>query len=76
MSYEQASALPIVLATAALSLYNQNPESAASIRLTPPWEDSGRGKYAGKSFFVPGGASQVGLFGTFLVPSMCDNMYS
>ncbi|KAI0779737.1 GroES-like protein [Fomes fomentarius] len=61
LSFEQGATLPIELGTIALPLYSAKPE-VGSLGLSPPWEAEGRGKYAGKSAFVPGGASQVGLF--------------
>ena len=51
------------IATSAFPLYNQDP-TAASVRLTAPWLEGGRGKYAGKPFLVFGGSSAVGQFGT------------
>ncbi len=49
------------MSTVANSLYSHKP-GTESLKLSPPWED-GRGKYAGKSAFVNGGATQVGQFG-------------
>ncbi|KAI0819843.1 GroES-like protein [Trametes gibbosa] len=61
LSFEAASTIPSGVATAALPLYNQAP-GAPSVRLTPPWEEGGRGKYAGKPIFILGGASSMGQF--------------
>ncbi|KAI0369018.1 GroES-like protein [Pilatotrama ljubarskyi] len=61
LSPEEAATVPSGLATAALSLYNLK-EGAASVRLTPPWEEQGRGKYTGKPIFILGGASSVGQY--------------
>ncbi|EKM58633.1 uncharacterized protein PHACADRAFT_253109 [Phanerochaete carnosa HHB-10118-sp] len=58
VTLDQASTLPIGLATAALGLYNR--KGAGGIALTAPWEESGRGKYAGEPILIIGGASAVG----------------
>ncbi|KAH9939852.1 GroES-like protein [Amylocystis lapponica] len=60
LSFDQAASIPLGLATAALGLYHISP--AASAALSPPWEASGRGKYAGKPFAVFGGSSSVGQY--------------
>lgn len=49
------------MSTVANSLFSHK-LGTESLKMTPPWE-GGRGKYAGKSFFVNGGATQVGQFG-------------
>ncbi|KAI0632730.1 GroES-like protein [Trametes polyzona] len=59
LTFEAASSIIGSLATVAFSLYN-SAEGASSAKLTPPWEEGGRGKYAGKPFFVLGGSSSVG----------------
>ncbi|KAI0632729.1 GroES-like protein [Trametes polyzona] len=61
VTFEAASTLASNTATAAFPLYN-NAEGAPSVNLTAPWEEGGRGKYAGKPIFVLGGASAVGQF--------------
>ncbi|TBU50235.1 GroES-like protein [Dichomitus squalens] len=61
LAYEDAATIPTGVATAGFPLYNQN-ESAASVRLTPPWVKGGRGKYAGRPILVIGGASSMGQF--------------
>ncbi|EIW56845.1 GroES-like protein [Trametes versicolor FP-101664 SS1] len=61
LSFEAASTIPSGVATAAFPLYNEA-EGALSARLPPPWEERGRGKFAGKPFFVLGGASSMGQF--------------
>ena len=48
-------------------LYNQNP-AAPSVRLTAPWLEGGRGKYAGKSFLVLAGAGSMGQFSQCHLP--------
>ncbi|KAI0642025.1 GroES-like protein [Trametes meyenii] len=49
------------LATAAFPLYNEA-DGSPSVKLLPPWEERGRGKYSGKSFFLLGGATSVGQY--------------
>ena len=62
ITLDQASALPVVLATAALGLYNEKKSGAG---LTAPWE-GGRGKYAGQPILIIGGSSSVGQIGKSL----------
>ena len=64
LSFEDASTLPSGVGTAAFPLYNPH-ESATSFKLTPPWAEGGRGKYAGKPIFVVGGAGSMGQFGLY-----------
>ncbi|KAI0655699.1 GroES-like protein [Cubamyces menziesii] len=61
ISFEEAATIPSGLATAALPLYNQT-DGVASAKLLPAWEESGRGKYAGKAIFILGGASSIGQY--------------
>jgi len=58
ISFEEASTLPIGFVTAAVGLYH----NVGGLALSPAWEESGRGKYAGKAAFVAGGASSVGQY--------------
>jgi len=58
VTLDQASTLPVGLATAALSFYSR--KDAGGIALTAPWEEGGRGKYTGEPILVIGGASAVG----------------
>lgn len=60
--------MPCTLPTAAIVLYNQE-ESSPSVRLTAPWSDGGKGKYAGKRALVLGGSSSIGQYGTLHAPS-------
>ncbi|RDX49043.1 NAD(P)-binding protein [Lentinus brumalis] len=60
LSFEEGVTIFSPMSTVAFSLYSQKPETE-SLRMSPPWED-GRGKYAGKSIFISGGATQVGQF--------------
>ncbi|KAF7789614.1 hypothetical protein EIP86_000560 [Pleurotus ostreatoroseus] len=57
ISLDQASAIPLVLATAALGLYS-SPKGGAG--LTAPWVEGGHGKYAGQPILIVGGSSSVG----------------
>ncbi|KAI0702772.1 GroES-like protein [Earliella scabrosa] len=61
ISFEQGATLFSASVVIAIALYSHKP-GTDSFRLTPPWESEGRGKYAGKPIFIPGGSSQVGLF--------------
>lgn len=61
ITFDQASTIPLTLATAALALYNPRP---AGVGLEFAWEESGRGRYAGQPILVIGGASSVGQHGT------------
>ncbi|OSD03833.1 GroES-like protein [Trametes coccinea BRFM310] len=61
LSFEEAATIPSGLAAAALPLYSRV-ELAPSAKLIPPWEEGGRGYYAGKPFFVLGGASSIGQY--------------
>ncbi|KAI0033328.1 GroES-like protein [Vararia minispora EC-137] len=64
MSFEEASTIPLALATSAVGLYHTISESGldgpmGGIELTPPWE-GGTGKYAGQPILILGGSSSVG----------------
>ncbi|KAI9061879.1 GroES-like protein [Trametes sanguinea] len=61
LSFEEAATIPSGLAAAALPLYSRA-EGAPSAKLLPPWEEGGRGHYAGKPFFVLGGSSSIGQY--------------
>ncbi|TBU56742.1 GroES-like protein [Dichomitus squalens] len=61
LSFDEAATVSSGIATAALPLYN-HVEGADSVKLFPPWKEGGRGKYAGKSFLVVGGATSMGQF--------------
>lgn len=58
LTLDQAATLPVAIDTAAFGLYNH--KSGGGIELTPPWEEGGRGKYAGEPILIVGGASAVG----------------
>ncbi|KAL6298075.1 medium-chain dehydrogenase/reductase like protein [Sparassis latifolia] len=59
LSFDDAALLPVSVVTAALSLFNRD-DPASSAALFPPWERSGRGKYAGKPMMIFGGTTSVG----------------
>ena len=63
MTFEQASTIPLTLATAALGLYDKRQQPDGGLGLTPPWTEGGRGKYAGQVIFIAGGATGVGQHG-------------
>ncbi|KAI1788355.1 GroES-like protein [Ganoderma leucocontextum] len=60
-SSEDAATIPSGVTTAAFPLYNQN-AAASSVKLTAPWLEGGRGKYAGKPFLVLAGAASMGQY--------------
>ncbi|KAF7789923.1 hypothetical protein EIP86_000871 [Pleurotus ostreatoroseus] len=60
MTFDQASTIPLVLATAACGLYNDKISLNGGAALTAPWLEGGRNKYAGRSIVIIGGASSVG----------------
>ncbi|TFY64053.1 hypothetical protein EVJ58_g2887 [Rhodofomes roseus] len=61
LTFDQAATIPLGLATAAVGLFHQDAPSG-SVGLFPPWEDGGRGKYAGEPILIIGGASSVGQY--------------
>lgn len=63
ISFEQGATMPVALTVIGVSLYSQK-LGFVSLKLSPPWTYAGRGKYAGKRFFLSGGATHVGLFHT------------
>ncbi|PIL24399.1 hypothetical protein GSI_14152 [Ganoderma sinense ZZ0214-1] len=60
-SFDEGATILSGIATSAFPLYNQDP-TAASVKLTAPWLEGGRGKYAGKPFLVLGGAGSMGQY--------------
>ncbi|KAA1467074.1 GroES-like protein [Dentipellis sp. KUC8613] len=61
LSFEEASTMPLCLATAAIGLYAPHgPRGGAA--LTGPWLDGGLGKYKDQPVLVLGGSSSVGQF--------------
>ena len=65
ISFDQAASVPLALATIVLALWDHSPRTEKSIRLTPPWEEGGLTKYAGKPAFIIGGSSSVGQYGSY-----------
>ncbi|KAG6372555.1 chaperonin 10-like protein [Boletus reticuloceps] len=57
LSYEEAASILIAFAPFAVATYAQRPQGIA---LTPPFEEGGRGKYAGRPIVIFGGAASVG----------------
>ena len=60
ISLDEASTIPLVLATAALGLYDSKHPPRGGLALTPPWEEGGRGKYAGQPIVISAGSSSIG----------------
>ncbi|PSR83376.1 hypothetical protein PHLCEN_2v5755 [Hermanssonia centrifuga] len=58
LTLNQASTIPLTLATASCGLYNTKSNSGAGF--LAPWEEGGLGKYAGQPILVIGGSSSVG----------------
>ncbi|EKM58616.1 uncharacterized protein PHACADRAFT_253081 [Phanerochaete carnosa HHB-10118-sp] len=58
LNFDQASTIPLTLATAAVGLYND--KKGGGIDLDAPWEEGGSNKYAGEPILVIGGSSAVG----------------
>lgn len=59
VSFDEASSLPVAVATAAVGLYAPKAPQGG-IALTAPWNAGGRGKYADQPILVLGGSSAVG----------------
>ncbi|VDB95722.1 unnamed protein product [Peniophora sp. CBMAI 1063] len=59
ISIEEATTIPSAYATAVCPLYNTLSAEHA-LGLTPPWDEGGRGKYAGQAALVIGGSGSVG----------------
>ncbi|KAF8119333.1 hypothetical protein EV363DRAFT_1386193 [Boletus edulis] len=57
LSYEEAASILIAFAPFAVATYAQRPQGIA---LTPPFEEGGLGKYAGRPIVIFGGAASVG----------------
>lgn len=60
LTFEQGASFPLAMGTAACGLYNKRQESPGGAGLYPPWEQGGRGKYAGQPILIIGGSSSVG----------------
>lgn len=59
MDIDHATTVPLGFDTAAVGLYSDQ----LGAGLTPPWEEGGQGKYAGKPILIMGGSSSVGMYG-------------
>ncbi|KZT00945.1 GroES-like protein [Laetiporus sulphureus 93-53] len=65
LSFDAAASIPTGLVTAALGLYTSVIPAGVdygSAGLHPPWEEGGRGKYAGTPIIVLGASGSVGQF--------------
>jgi len=60
ISFDEASTVPLCLATALVGLYN--PMGQNGIDLTPFWTPEGKDKYKNQSIVIFGGSSSVGQF--------------
>lgn len=66
MGFDEASTIPLGLGTAAMGLFTPDVRPRRdfnSVGLTAPWEEGGRGKYAGNPIVIFGGAGSVGQYG-------------
>ncbi|TBU29361.1 GroES-like protein [Dichomitus squalens] len=61
ISFDQAASVPLCLATVVTGIWAQE-EGARSAKLTPPWEEGGKVKYAGDVAIIIGGSSSVGQY--------------
>ncbi|KAI5115304.1 hypothetical protein M0805_005593 [Coniferiporia weirii] len=61
VSFDQGASIPVGLATAAIGLYGDRSQPGAK-KLTPPWEEGGKGLYAGQPIIVFGGSTSVGQY--------------
>ncbi|KAA1476199.1 GroES-like protein [Dentipellis sp. KUC8613] len=61
LSFDEASTVPLCLATAALGLYGPI-GTRGGAALTPPWAPGGLGKYKNQPALVVGGSGSVGQF--------------
>ncbi|TBU53919.1 GroES-like protein [Dichomitus squalens] len=61
ISFDRAATVPMCLATVFSSTWAHE-DGARSARLTPPWEEGGKTKYAGDVAFIVGGSSSVGQY--------------
>lgn len=59
LTFDQASTIPLTLATAACGLYNKKGGFGGGVGLVAPWA-GGLGKYAGQPILIIGGSSAVG----------------
>ncbi|KAI0649876.1 GroES-like protein [Trametes meyenii] len=61
ITFDQASSIPLAIATVVLGLYNQNPAPEnLSLRLKPVWEPEGAIAYASTPALIVGGAASLG----------------
>ncbi|KAI0783889.1 GroES-like protein [Irpex lacteus] len=62
LSFEEGSTLPLVAITAVYGFYSGKVSTGDLLgaELTAPWEEGGRGKYAGQPIVIVGGSSGVG----------------
>ncbi|KAF7789619.1 hypothetical protein EIP86_000565 [Pleurotus ostreatoroseus] len=58
LTIDQAASIPVAFGTATIGLYCP-PDNRGGAGLTAPWEEGGRGKYAGKPIVILGGSTSV-----------------
>ena len=66
ISFEEGASISLGLATAVVGLYAIRLD-AGSKRLTPPWEEGGKGLYKNQPIVITGGSTSVGQFGEHLI---------
>ena len=72
VTFDQAAAIPLAFTTAACGLYvNPTAKGPGGAGLVAPWDQGGRGKYAGQPILIIGGSSSVGQYGMFCVHGIC-----
>jgi len=59
ISFDQAASVQVGIVPFTIALYAQQPEGLAYLA---PWEEGGRGKYAGQPIVIMGGASSLGQY--------------
>lgn len=75
LSFDEAATIPLGLATVAAGLFH-GAEMSNSVGLYPPWEDGGRGKYAGEPILILGGATSVGQYGAWTTYAVSATAYA
>ncbi|KAI5120695.1 hypothetical protein M0805_007658 [Coniferiporia weirii] len=61
ISFDQAASIPLGLATATIGLYRDRTQPSLQ-KLTPPWEEGGKGLYSGQPIIIFGGSTSVGQY--------------
>ncbi|KAI5120694.1 hypothetical protein M0805_007657, partial [Coniferiporia weirii] len=61
VSFDQGASVPLGFATASVGLYGKRTQPGLQ-KLTPPWEEGGKGLYAGQPIVIFGGSTSVGQY--------------